>query len=79
MTDLVPALIRTYVPIGVAVLVTWLASVGVIVPDEVSATLASAIGGLAGAIYYAAVRWAEARWPKVGVMLGSTKTPTYEA
>lgn len=79
MSDLIPALIRTYVPILVAMLVTWLASLGVIVSDDISTMLASAIGGIAGAIYYAVVRWAESRWPSVGVMLGSKKTPTYKA
>lgn len=74
-TSQAPAFIRTYVPLLVSALVGWLASIGLNVSDEAQTALAVGIGGVAAAAYYAAVRWAEARWPAVGVLLGSAKTP----
>jgi hypothetical protein len=77
MGDIVPGLIRTYVPVAVAALVTFLASVGVVVPDDTSAALATFLGGLAGAIYYTLIRLLEKKYPWVGNFLGSAKAPVY--
>lgn len=73
-----PAFIRTYVPLGVAALVGWLAELGVLLPETASAGLVVFLSALAGALWYAAVRFLEAKWPALGVLLGSTKTPSYE-
>lgn len=77
MSDLIPSLIRTYVPL----LVSWLAGLliarGVEVSTETQLALASALGAIVAAVYYAAVRAAEKRWPALGVLLGSKKTPSY--
>lgn len=80
MRTLIPSLIRTYVPVAVAVLVGYLADVGVVVPDDTSAALVTGIGGLAGAVYYTIVRLAERRWPWLSVFLGSDAQPAlYQA
>lgn len=76
-TPQMPAFIRTYVPLGVAALVGWLANLGVILPASASEGLALFLGTLAGALWYAGVRYLEAKWPALGVLLGSTKTPVY--
>jgi len=75
--DTIPSLIRTWVPLAVAWLVGFLASLGIQVDDGTQAALASAIGAIVAGAYYAAVRWAEQRWPWVGRFLGSAKQPTY--
>ena len=72
---MIPSLIRTYVPLAVAYLVGWLASLGITVTSEQQAAVAGAIGTVAAALYYAAVRWAERRWPALTVLLGSSKQP----
>lgn len=77
MSNTVVSLIRTYVPLGVAVLVGWLASLGVAVSDDAQSALVMGIGALAAALYYAGVRLAEKRWPWVGLLLGAAKAPTY--
>ena len=73
-----PAFIRTYVPLGVAALIGWLASIGVLLPAAASDGLVVFLSALAGALWYAAVRYLEAKWPALGVLLGSTKTPVYD-
>jgi len=77
MMDLT-AHIRTYVPIFVG----WcLARIGETLGgplDVDGATLSAAVTGLVIAVYYAAARYAEQRWPAAGWLLGSRKQPTYD-
>lgn len=75
--DTVPSLIRTWVPLAVAWAVGWLATLGVTVDAGAQSALASGIGAVVAAAYYAVVRLAEKRWPWVGKFLGSAKQPTY--
>jgi hypothetical protein len=77
MNDLIPSLIRTYVPIGVAFIVGLLTDNGVVVSDETSTAAVLAISGVAGAVWYAAARWLEGVNPMFGWLLGSPKTPSY--
>lgn len=77
-TPQLPAFIRTYVPLAVAALVGLLAEHDVLLPATASDGLVLFLSALAGALWYAAVRYLEAKWPALGVLLGSTKTPTYE-
>lgn len=71
------SLIRTYVPLGVGVLVTWLASFGIQIDSTASAALAAGIGAVVAAAFYALVRALEKRWPKLGGLLGVPKAPEY--
>lgn len=74
MSDYLVSLIRTVVPVGVAVVLSWLANVGVDV-DSTEAT--QFLTGLAVAVYYAVVRAVELRVPWVGWLLGMPKPPSY--
>ena len=75
MNDYVIAHIRTYVPVLVGIVATWLISLGV---DVDTAQLAVAITSLATALWYALVRLVAQKWPQVGWLLGYQKAPVYE-
>lgn len=72
------ALIRTYVPIIVGALLTWLATtLGVAVDAETKGYLIAGFTGVATAAYYTLAHLLESRWPVFSVLLGSTAKPTY--
>lgn len=76
--DQLAALIRTYVPIGVGFVLTLLArKYGVIIDDTISTSLTTGLAALVAAIYYAAVKLLEAKFPKVGWLLGFAVAPSY--
>lgn len=77
MNDFVTSLIRTYVPIGVGQVLSWLALQGVEVDTDTALAMSTALGGLLSAAYYLIVRLVERSYPQVGVLLGSTKKPSY--
>ena len=70
---------RTVVPLIVGWVVTGLAALGIDTPDSARTWLAGAIGGVIAAGYYVAARWAERKWPKLSLLLGSTKQPSYDS
>jgi len=74
MNDYVVSLIRTLVPVAVGALVAWLATIGFDIDSE---ALVAPITGILIAVYYAAARWAESRWPAAGALLGRKAAPTY--
>ena len=75
----VTSLIRTYVPLGIGVLVTWLASLGIDIDSTASAALVAGIGAVVAAAWYALARLLEKRWPKLGGLLGVPRAPSYPA
>lgn len=76
ISEIIPSLIRTYVPIIVASIVTILGQIGVILPEEASVGLATFIGAVASAAYYLGVRLLERKYPIVGkFLLGSSRVP----
>jgi 4-hydroxybenzoate polyprenyltransferase len=81
MNDYFLSLIRTWVPIGIGALLSWLAvnwSVGV--DEETSAQLVIGATALVTAVYYALVRALEKRWPWIGQVLlglGAAAKPKY--
>jgi hypothetical protein len=80
--DYFTSLIRTWVPIGIGAVLTFLASRFGIVLDEATGTAAVlACVGIVTALYYAIARVVEARWPALGrilLALGLTRaTPEY--
>ncbi len=78
--DYLISLIRTAVPAAVGAAPAWLAAEAGIVLDADSGTaLTAGVVALAMAGYYALVRVAEARWPWLGVLLGTPAAPRYEA
>ena len=80
MNDTIISFIRTYVPLLVATVVTWIAKrTGFVVPEDVSAQAVTLIIPLVAALWYALVRALESRWPSIGVLLGVPKAPVYES
>lgn len=78
LNDGVVSLIRTYVPLGVGLAVTYLAQTfGVVLDEDTSAMASSAAVAIVTAVYYAAARALESRWPALGVLLGASKAPSY--
>lgn len=77
MSDIVTSLIRTYVPSAVGALLAWLLTLGVQVDAETQLGLVTALTGLLIALYYTLIRLLEKKYPKIGVLLGSAKKPTY--
>ena len=76
MNALALSIIRTYVPIVVGALASWLlVTFAFELEADIQAHLIIAFTGLLQAVYYAAVRALETRFPGVGVLLGAAKTP----
>ena len=77
MSDFVIGLIRTYVPLLVGVMLSWLVSLGVNFDASVEAGLIAALTGLLSGLYYTIVRLLAEKWPGVGILLGVNKAPVY--
>lgn len=73
------SIIRTGVPYLVGLVVSWVATLGIHVPDDVKMQLTGAGVFVVGTIYYAVVRKLEQKWPAVGWLLGSPSQPFYES
>lgn len=73
------SLIRTWVPLGVGGLLTWLARTHDIVIDETAtATTVTAVTGIVTGAYYSIVRLLEVRVSGgYGWLLGAAKKPKY--
>lgn len=78
MSDFLLSLIRTYVPIAVGAVLGYLTAKGINIPDDVQIQASIAITGLLQALYYGLIRALEKKWPKIGILLGSTATPSYD-
>lgn len=78
MSDAITGLIRTWVPIAVGAFLSWLIARGVDLDTQTQAGLVTSLTGVVIAVYYGLVRLTERRWPWFGVLLGSTKQPTYQ-
>jgi hypothetical protein len=72
--------IRTWVPIVIGALLTWLAVTLKIVvdPSSQAGLVALCVAVLSGA-YYALVRLLEKQWPQLGLFLGVPAKPSYPA
>lgn len=67
MNDYVVSLIRTWVPVAVGAAITWLATeAGIVLDDNTSAIATTAAVAFVTAVYYAAGRAIEQKWPRVG-------------
>lgn len=73
--SIVPSLIRTWTPIIVGALVSWLISLGVNVSDEAQAGLVIALTAVLQGVYYLAARLLERKFPALTVLLGSAQQP----
>lgn len=77
MSDFIVSLIRTWVPIVIGGLVSWLVALGVDVPDAQAVQLAAVTTGLVIGVYYTAARALERRFPAFGLLLGTRRAPSY--
>jgi len=75
LSDKIVSLIRTFVPIAVGSVITWLLSKGIggLDPSKWAEVVTPFVIG----VYYWVVRQLEERWPIFGVLLGVKKRPTY--
>lgn len=70
MDDYFVSLIRTWVPVGFGVLITWLAATFNIVVDDGTSALGTAFAvALITAVYYAVSRAVETQFPALGRFL----------
>ena len=80
MSNLIESLIRTYVPLAVGALASYLVvKYGIVVPEDITLAATVALTGAIQAAYYGAVRLLERRWPAAGVLLGKASQPDYNA
>lgn len=78
MSDFVTSLIRTWVPVGVGLVVGWVVSTGLLdVSAEDQAKVTAWAVSAATALYYAGVRALERKWPWFGNLLGKATEPRY--
>lgn len=77
MTNFVQSLIRTWVPIAVGAVASYLITLGVELDADTQAGLVVAMTGILQAVYYLVVRLLEKKFPQVGALLGSTQKPVY--
>lgn len=70
MNDVSTSIVRTWIPLLVGWIVAQLTKANIEI-DAVTVTT------VVTAVYYAAVRVFEARFPKLGWLLGKPKAPTY--
>jgi len=79
LADRGTSLIRTYVPIGVGAVLTWLAANWFGVDPETQTGLITAITALGSALWYGVLRWAEPHLPPWAraLVFWSTRMPTY--
>lgn len=75
----IPALIRTYVPVGVGYALSFLATLGVTVDGNSRNALILGLGAVLSAAYYTVVHALESRWPAFSVLLGSSAQPSYDS
>jgi hypothetical protein len=78
MNSFVTSLVRTYVPIIVGSLASYLALKGIQLDATALAGLTAFLGGIISAVYYLVVRLLEKKFPQVGVLLGVAAKPTYK-
>lgn len=80
MSDFVVSLIRTWTPIAVGAVVSWLVAAQVLDPDAAAGAeegLIIAGTAIIQGAYYLIVRGLAAKWPSLGVLLGVNRSPNY--
>lgn len=77
LKDMSTSLKRTYVPIAVGALISWLSTRGLEVSDETATALVVTMTGFWQAAYYTTARLVETRYPQLGFLLGSKQQPKY--
>jgi hypothetical protein len=75
--NLVMSLIRTWVPIIVGALISWLTNLGLHVNDELRGGMTILLTALFIGVYYTVVRVLERQFPALGMLLGTARQPLY--
>lgn len=78
MSNFVTSLIRTYVPIIVGAIISFLTAKGIEIDESSIAGLTAFMTALFSGVYYLVVRLLEKKYPQVGILLGRVKTPDYK-
>ena len=78
MSDFVTRQIRTWTPIAVGAVVSWLLTLGVELDTDTQTGLVIALTGLLQALYYTVVTLIAKKFPWAEALLGSTKAPEYK-
>jgi hypothetical protein len=74
----VPSLIRTYVPVAIGLLASYLlVHFGFSVDPGAQAGLTALLTALITGVYYAGVRWLERKYPALSFLLGHKAQPVY--
>lgn len=78
MTNFATSLIRTYVPIIVGALASYLLTRGVNIDANAQLGLVTFLTALLQGVYYLIARLLERQFPQLSVLLGSNKVPNYK-
>lgn len=79
LSDTIASLTRTYVPYLVGLVIGWLVTVGVTLPEEAKGALVALLSFLIGSAWYALARLLESKWPSLGWLIGYPVQPAYKA
>lgn len=80
MSNFITSLIRTWVPIAVGALVSWLLTLGIEIDADAQAGLIIFLTSVLQGLYYLVVRVLEQRWPRIGaLLLGNSSKPDYNS
>ncbi|SDI50502.1 hypothetical protein SAMN05421505_1618 [Sinosporangium album] len=79
LSDLIISWIRTGVAVVGGSVIAWLAVRGIKLDPASAAAVVLAVGGACVTLYQVAVSALQRRWPWVGLLLGSTKAPSYSS
>lgn len=78
LNNFVISQIRTYVPILIGGVISWLATIGLNIDASTQSGLIVAMTGVLQAVYYFIARIVERKYPSAGsYLLGSDAKPTY--
>lgn len=78
MNNFVTSLIRTYVPIAVGAIVSFLVTSGIEIDANAQLGLVTFLTAVLQGAYYLAARLLEKKFPSIGgLLLGSSKKPEY--
>ena len=70
-----PSIVRTIVPVAVGQIVAYIATLGLVVPDDVENALTVILGFIVTTVWYVVVRFLEQKFPKIGILLGWAAVP----
>lgn len=75
LSNVITSMIRTYVPVAVGFVMAYLIDLGVTFPER--GAVEEGVIAACIAIYYAAARLIESKYPNLGWLLGTAKRPEY--